>query len=356
MDYSKYLAADFADDASFRNWVRNTNAADVALWETWIREHPEKSREVEKAMQLVKALSHFQGLGLEQAAIEQEIWRFRNAITQSAEANFNPARQQKSVKNVIGFTPWLHMAAAFIGILLLAGGSYLLTGYLNDPMERFQTANAQVQTIPLPDGSVATLNANSRLWFAEEWSANAPREVWLEGEAFFDVQKQKPTAARQPGNARFIVHSHDWQVEVLGTEFNVNNRRGKTQVVLQTGKVKIQPVNSNDTSALTMEPGDMVVVSAKNHVQRKKVTPRMYTSWVDGVLQFENTPLPDVIQLIEDKYGWQVELEDSTLASKQLNGSLPAAEGQVLLEALSAILRVEITRQDQKVIIHKLNH
>lgn len=85
----------------------------------------------------------------------------------------------------------------------------------------YATQYGEQRVVELPDHSVVSLNANSTLRFRNDWSqANTLREVWLDGEAFFSVQKQEGAA----GPAKFIVHTNDLDVEVLGTRFNVSNR------------------------------------------------------------------------------------------------------------------------------------
>lgn len=112
----------------------------------------------------------------------------------------------------------------------------------------------------LPDHSRVTLNANSRVTYYEETHPQPVREVFLEGEAFFSVVHQE-RASPVP----FIVRTPDLTVQVLGTEFNVNTRRGRTQVVLDDGQIELQ-LPSEQKAA--MKPGDLVEYEAQSTIVR----------------------------------------------------------------------------------------
>src|SRR5690606_22589795 len=122
--------------------------------------------------------------------------------------------------------------------------------------------------------------------YPEDWDHQAVREVWLEGEAFFHVQEKS-----SPGGIKFIVHTEGVDVEVLGTRFNVRNRRHATEVVLNSGKVKL---NFGGKEEVLMEPGDLVEYSAKTQsYAHKQVNSETYTSWRNHVLTFDESTLDE---------------------------------------------------------------
>lgn len=143
----------------------------------------------------------------------------------------------------------LRVAAVFLAVAIVGGLLFLSLHEHENPI-CICTAYGKTERITLPDQSVVLLNANSVLSYNDKWTDNKTREVWLAGEAYFEVKKSD---AR--GNAKFVVHTDQLSVEVLGTEFNVNNRRGKTQVVLNAGKVRL----TSDTTLekeIIMAPGE----------------------------------------------------------------------------------------------------
>jgi ferric-dicitrate binding protein FerR (iron transport regulator) len=249
---------------------------------------------------------------------------------------------------------WLsRVAAVFIGILIVAAVGYL---YLREDTVRYQTEYGQLQVITLPDSSRVTLNGNSTLSYRADWSnptdqTGAGREIWLEGEAFFEVTEIVLTSQQK---AKFVVHTAQLDVEVVGTAFNVTNRRRATRVVLNSGKVKLHvPVEEQD-SIITMEPGDLVAFSEAAHaLEQRVVPPEQYSSWKDRQLVFVDTPLRDVITLLEDTYGFRVVLEDPSIAEKKFNGTVSTEQISLLLKALSSTFNLTIQQEDDLITIQR---
>ena len=152
---------------------------------------------------------------------------------------------------------------------------------------------------------------------------------------------------------RFAVHTDDVDVEVLGTRFNVNNRRGRTEVILSEGSVKLtRELTGSDESELYMKPGDYVSVSKSDTMLvRRIVTPEKFTAWQSNKLVFDETPLRIVAQKIEDYYGIKVEIEDPSIAERQLTGTLPNNDLGIVLKSLSASHDLSIQREDHRILI-----
>ena len=202
------------------------------------------------------------------------------------------------------------------------------------------------KNVLLADGSEVTLNANSILKVPKDLARDDVREVWLKGEAFFSI-------ARRPNHVRFAVHTDNLDVEVLGTKFNVNNRRGKTEVILSEGSVKLtSDFKSSDDATLYMKPGDYVSVSGKDTTfLRRVVVPEKYTAWQANKLVFDETPLRVVAQKIEDYYGVSVELADTAIGGRLLTGTLPNNDLGIVLRSLSASHNLDIQREDDRILI-----
>lgn len=234
---------------------------------------------------------------------------------------------------------WL--AVAMISSLLVVAG--LMAGKEYWFYRTYVTVPGETRTFTLTDNSRVTLNVNSSLKVARTWFFNPEREVWLKGEAFFNVSKD-------PERRQFIVHTSTMQIEVLGTKFNVVNRRRKTKVVLQEGKVKILPNSFPQTKSLVMQPGDYVEHAAgANKITRKVVKPLKYTAWQEKKLIFERTPLHEVLETVEDYYGVRVELKDSMLATKAYTGILPINNLEVIIRSLSSIYQLEASQDNNRI-------
>lgn len=225
-------------------------------------------------------------------------------------------------------------------IVILSISFYML----NDTIfyKSYHSQEGAIRSVILEDGSKVTLNANSLIRVQRDFTGDENREVWIEGEAFFEI-------TRKSDLRKFIVHTENLDVEVLGTKFNINNRRGKTEVTLDEGKVKLV---SKDQKVLIMKPGEQVSLSENQGSFKKQVvTPEKAKAWRANKLVFDNTPLAEVSQIIQDYYGLEVILEDSVLASRHFTGTLPNDDLDVILMALSTAYNIEIEHDDEYIIL-----
>src|SRR5688572_28246450 len=157
---------------------------------------------------------------------------------------------------------------------------------------------------------MVTLNFNSSLRFSRVDFNEKGREVWLDGEAFFAV-------VHKSNHQNFLVHTDQLKVEVLGTKFDVNSRRGKTRVMLEEGKVKLD-LKSAFTKQVIMKPGELVEYSEKDKAPtRKTVDPTNYLSWKNNRLVFTSTSLLEIAHLLEDNYGYKVAFEDPEISKRK---------------------------------------
>lgn len=230
----------------------------------------------------------------------------------------------------------LYKIAASLAAILLVG--FVLYQYYPTATIEYTTAYGQTKKVVLPDSSVVTLNANTKIRVPENWDQNSvDREVWLEGEAFFEVKKWQ--------GKTFTVYAGDVVVEVLGTSFNVEDRRCKTQVVLNTGKVKLKLVN--EKQVYDMKPGDLVRYTERKEVmEQRSVDPEIYSAWKDHKLIFQDTKLKDIALLIEDNYGYKVHIKDKTLLNRRFTGSVPSDNIDMLLDKISLLFSIKVQKEN----------
>jgi len=319
---------DFLSDESFLSWY--FEAGDDASWESWIAGAPERRELVDRAVAILEAtrmrekpLSAAQVQRAE-AVLEQRIDALENAETTRAK----PGR--------IIYRRW--MAAAVV--LVLVGIGLVVARML--PVRQSQLASGYGEQLSqqLPDGSEVTMNANSRLHYFPNWKDGIDREVWIEGEAFFHVRKT-------PMKSRFIVHTDEFDVVVTGTQFNVVNRNGKDNVLLQEGSVIVHPRTGED---MHMVPGDFVQWSG-NELKKTPARLDSLTAWQQHQLVFDKTPLSKVSAIIEEQYGVKVTLQDPTIGDSTISGILPNNNLNVLLQALETTSDFDVTRDGGNILI-----
>lgn len=233
---------------------------------------------------------------------------------------------------------WLG-AAAVLALLVVSG--FVLKMYLQPQELIYQTAFGETERLHLPDGTEVVLNAASSLKYLD----NNPRKVWLDGEAFFKVSKKPATGAK------FKVITDNLDVVVLGTTFNVNSRNDITKVVLEEGKVKLKLKNGVQKE---MKPGDLLAFSSKlNKILENKQTVKaeLHTSWKDGSLLFDKTPLLEAMKKVEETYGFEIVFVDELSAIKTISGGVPNKNLDMCLKMIEKSAGVTINKQDKKLMV-----
>jgi len=198
--------------------------------------------------------------------------------------------------------------------------------------------------VTLPDQSVVKLNSNSTISFRKHWSNKKTRQVHLSGEAYFEVRKNPQV------KQKFEVLTKDLKVQVLGTTFNVNAREQMTTVFLEEGKVNLDLENRDDD--LGMNPGDIVSYSKQTRVpERKQVVQEIPASWRNGTMEFENSPLQDILQRLKDIYGVEVIFENEAHLDRRYRISVPVERLDMAFEVLKEVTQLDLIREGNTIIV-----
>lgn len=330
MPYPAFSVKDFCKDPHFIGWVTNPTAESNRFWQAFLADYPHKATDVQTAIEYVQTIQ-FREINpspQDLARLKKRIW-----------ADIEPDRRwygtsTESAPRPIRVLPWYrqpHWAAAAVLLVIVSVG---LNWWVGRSSLTYRTAFGKIQAIHLADGSVVTLNANSSLRVADNL-LNAPiREVWLVGEAYFDIAKRT--------GATFIVHTADAEVAVLGTEFNVNTRRQQTNVVLHEGKVQL---STDNQSVVVMAPGDMATITPKSRqIQLKRVQPDRYDAWKESYIVLDDKTLPEIVSAIEDTFGITVTIENARLLNKKLTGKLQTTVPDDCIENLAVIIEADVKK------------
>lgn len=329
--YAAFSAPEFVADAYFLQSHLAPDAESTAFWQAFLAEYPDRRGAYQEAQvllgQLAEEQAQYTAIQLppdSQRALWQRIEHQVQALpigTAAGRRVVFPARR------------WSLYAAALVGLLLLSVAGWWWLQRPGTPVA-YQTAYGETRRVQLPDGTQVWLNANSRLSLSGDWQPGQDRSVTLDGEAFFEV-------THQTHHERFVVSGGGVRVEVLGTKFNVNTRRERTRVALREGRVKL----AAEGTSLIMQPGETVEWSPKRPQLAKTAAPaENAAAWTSQRLVFDQTPLPEVAQLIEDQFGTRVEIANPALLDKRLTGEISLANEALLLEALETIYGVRARR------------
>lgn len=337
--YHYYQAVDFARDESFQQGVFQPDSQAAAFWNRWRIEHPEQEAEIEEARQLVLTFGP-----VEMSTKEERVARMKRGVFERILLTSPPQQRRLPL--------WRGWAAVGL-VLLLVGSSFW--GYQRWAYVRYATGYGETQTLKLPDGSEVTLNSNSLIQFASDWERAEVREVWLEGEAFFEVRQillSEDSNVRMP----FIVHSQNMDVEVLGTAFNVKDRQEYSEVVLNSGKVNVTPQLEKQTAPIAMNPGDRLAYSISQREWKiQQVDPEIPTAWRNQELIFDEMPLIEIARLLEDVYGYEISFATIEIESYAFTGNIRSDEIEMLLPMLERSFGLRVQQEGQQVTFSKNN-
>lgn len=201
--------------------------------------------------------------------------------------------------------------------------------------------------IILSDRTKVFLNSGSTLKYPIKFLPNQKREVFLEGEAFFDVTENK--------NELLVVNSNAIKVEVYGTKFNVRNYSEdfNCDIVLVRGSVGI---NNSEVSELTMlKPGFKGTVDKENfNTTILKVNTKIYTSWIDGEVIFRNETFSQILKKLERLYNVTIINNKNESLDELFNAAINVENENIeqVLDYFNKIYNIEYQTFNNKIIIN----
>lgn len=215
----------------------------------------------------------------------------------------------------------LRNAAIWIGLILTAMGIYTIS-YLSNKrgtqvaFVESNNPNGQRSKIILSDSSVVYLGAGSRLKYPENFSGDT-RDIYLYGEAFFEVTKEK--------HKPFTVHTGDVQTKVLGTSFKIEAFKNKPLLVeVATGKVKVDQVGTDFSRSLAvLTPGQKVLFD-HGEIKRETVDPEEVQDLKEARLTFNNASLNDIAEVLQRWYNVKITFKQHTKSAEKMTLTLDA--------------------------------
>lgn len=329
-DYSNYDIKDFLADEAFCRWVLHQQAGDNAFWENWIRKNPDRATIVAAARDLVVEIQHAQNY-LSDEELRHELTRLSEA--RKAET---PETEYAETENT-----WFGKLTVFMVIMACAmvlyhfypGQKQLTNGYTdfkslkNEQKKLVEIVNngTVIKTILLQDGSRIRLSPDSRISYPDSF-VKKEREVFLSGEAFFEVTKNP--------NSPFKVYTSEIVTTVLGTSFTVKafEKDRDVSVVVKTGKVTVATApgpnaeQKNEADELVLLPNQQMVYYREEQKMKRSLVenpaPVGPVEIVSQNLIFDRAPVASVFDALQKRYEVQIVYDADLLAGCQLTAEL----------------------------------
>lgn len=203
--------------------------------------------------------------------------------------------------------------------------------------------------LELSDGTLVHLNSGSTLKYPVAFIAGQNRQVFLDGEAFFDVSKDK----KHP----FVVNADNLNIRVLGTHFNVSNysEDAITDVVLVEGSVGLYDSNEKfETNKSTiLKPGFKGSFNKKDkQINTTAVITDTYTSWMQGGLNFRNMSFKNISKKLERHYNVTIESQNTKLDNELFNASFKSNESvEKVLSYFNDVYGIKYTIKNNQILI-----
>lgn len=344
MPYEEYSVHDFLKDDFFIQWVLHPDSETNHFWQNWLSTHPEKKPVLQSAKMFIEYLEYkdkFEISNAKYTHLFEQIVRYKQQ---------QDVLQQDRWQTKPG-TIWWSVAA----ILFLV---FLSTTILNFNTERKVSEQAPppiqflVKDTPLgskysfmlPDSSIIKLNAGSKLRYPEAFADNI-REVYLEGEAFFEIKRD----TLHP----FVIHTNELETQVLGTSFNIRayHTEAMNKVAVVSGLVKV--TTKNGISSL-VDPEQMAVYEkAEKSLRTQTYDSKKEIGWKDNILFFDRIALQKVFSTLEIWYDVNIEAHNTISLNEAYSGEFHNETLRNVLEGIGYTSGFSFTIDGKQVRIFK---
>lgn len=318
-DFLNFEIEDFAADEYFIKWVTQNDMEASRFWADFNAKHPQMAHKISQARMLILTLQAGQVDNDDQHQV-QRIWENIELKTRAPKGG-----------NVRTLSLIFKVAASVSIICVLSAGLWfgIFKGQygVNDMLKSVALTNefieevnttGNVLKIHLSDGSTILLENNSRLKYREDYSKQASRQVYLTGEAFFDIAKNP--------NQPFFVYANEVVTKVLGTSFRIKAFDNEKNVIVSVSegnvsvfsaietKNKLSADNTNKGVVLT--PNQQVIYQRNDNSFEKTLVavPAIVNSVsAKEMFLFDNTPIKNVFVLLEEIYGVEIIFDEEVM-------------------------------------------
>jgi ferric-dicitrate binding protein FerR (iron transport regulator) len=373
-DYSEFKAGDFLADESFVAWVkhRGENRNLDLYWEMIGERYPGLKKEIEEAESMIRILSCLKvyNVGSDQA----EAWK-------AVQRGISKTRSLRLLRTGGRFViKHRNIAAVLLSLVIITGailgGYFLRPGFKGEEaLTTIYSPAGQRTEITLPDNSKVMLNSKTTLRYSSGFNT-ANREIYLDGEAYFDVRK---------GHLPFEVKTEAINIRVLGTAFNVKcySDESVVEATLVRGSMIVEKLDgkSEVSEEIKLKPNQKVSFvrerfespsTAEAPIQEKETVGQVAadkssreqrlnliesydtqksTGWIDGLLIIEGESLENLSKKIERRYDVSIIFMSEELKDFKYTGTLREYSLEQVMKALEATSPISYSVDKNKVYI-----
>lgn len=318
---------DMRDDLLISYLLGEASAEEIKQVEEWRKTDEACNKRLEEFSALWAASKNL--TDNEETDARDSLARFKEKADERKRIRANTGRLKQR-------NTWLGIAAS---LLLLAGCSWLYFSQFSVTKIQLIT-NAKTQTTTLPDGSVITLNRLSRFEYPSRFKTDQRQVKLTEGEAFFNVahNKAKP----------FVISAGSALIKVVGTSFNVKNKKGNVEVIVETGIVQV----SRNGLSVILKPGEKVLVKQSSSILEKESnTDKLYTYYRSKEFVAEDTPLWRVVEVLNEAYDTHIIIGRKELKNLPLNTTFKNESLDKILDVIARTFKITVEKKHENIIL-----
>jgi transmembrane sensor len=221
------------------------------------------------------------------------------------------------------------------------------------------TSAGETYMLTLPDKSRVWMNASSSLTYAISLNERGLRRVKLEGEAYFEITKDK--------HHPFIVETKNQKVEVLGTHFNINSYANEPTVktTLLEGSVRVSPsrmgtvnrsvsLNGGKEESIILKPGQQSTLTANSPITIKEVNTEDVIAWKNGLFVFDGDRLENIMAQLSRWYNIDVQYTDRSVLNETYSGTVTRfANISIVLRRLEITGNVKFKIDGRRIVVDR---
>jgi len=348
-DFRLFDISDFVVDEDFIRWVYEKRKEDNDFWNNWLTRHPHKNMAVAEARRILESIEMEQGT-ISETEVENQVQRLLQTITEQERSDY-PVAEIHSIRSS---KKWWYAAASVVVIASAITVFYFLRNpgpkagefaytkqvYSRHLIENVNTSEKAI-TVKLPDGSTVELAANSRISYANDFDSASTRDVYLSGEAFFNVTKNP--------SRPFRVYANEIVSKVVGTSFSVRSFEQDTviQVTVRTGKVSVYSQMRAKKGPGTYKHGEIMVMPNQQLLYQKEDESFQKVLLTDPIMtepmavandrSYEDVPIATVFKNMSEAYEINIVFDAELLKHCTINA--PGIKSESFYQKLDLICK-----------------
>lgn len=317
------------DDLLIKFLLKEASFEEEAVVNQWIAASSDNEKEFERFQ---KIWNESEKLKIESSADTDVAWqKFRSRVT-------DPKTVGAPVRSINKRFGWLRIAA----VLFIVAGAWSFYSIFYTGYSTIEAGTVAV-TETLPDGSEVTLNRKTKLSYQKNFNGSA-RNIRLEsGEAFFNVSpdKSKP----------FIIEADQVKVTVVGTSFNVKHINSDTEVIVETGVVKV----TRGEQEVELRRGEKVLIRNKESLLKKEQsTDELHNYYRSKMFVADNTPLWRVVEVLNEAYDSKIVIDDPKIKELRLTAPFKDDPLDQILHVICETFKISAVKEGDEIHLRNL--